>query len=650
MPEYIDVLFNLPVDRPFTYAVEEESICDTGCRVKAPFRGRNLTGFVVHRTSTPPKGNYAIKEIDRIIDSVPVFGEMEIDLAEWVAKLYFCSKGEALSMMLPGGVRKSRLREELIENDFPAQKLVLSEEQREGVERICSGDCPSFYLHGLTGSGKTEVYLSAAEKFIADNRGVIYLVPEIALTHQIVEHVRKRFGDKTAVIHSRLTSSQRMEEWKRIRRGEATFIIGARSAVFAPVAHLGLIIIDEEHETSYKSGSHPRYHARQVAMYRRKREDAVLVMGSATPSLEAYYLMKEGGLEEIPLTKRLAGGKMPVLKAVDMKNECGSISKELARRIDNALEEKKQVILFLNRRGFSYFFHCLSCGYEMKCDNCSVSLTYHKQHNRMICHYCGFSSSPVTVCPECGSLEVGYSGFGTEKIEEDIIRLFPFARVARIDTDSVQKRGSLQKLLTQFSKGEIDILLGTQMVAKGLNFPRVDLVGIVLADTGLSLPDFRAAERTFQLLLQVSGRAGRFSEKGEVLIQTFRPENNAIRNALTADLQSFYETELEARKMLQFPPFGRLFRLVLRGREKQKIFDTAEQLGDVLLRHVGDAGEVLGPALCPLGIIAKNHRYHIIIRTDRFSTIHAILKRVLDEFSLPRKVYLEIDVDPISLL
>lgn len=650
MPRYAEVLFNLPVDRSFTYLIGGGLGSAVGCRVKAPFRGRVLTGFVVEETNKQPGGGYKLKEIDKIVDSEPVFGDEELALAEWLSRLYFCSKGEALSMILPGGIKKSRIQEELIEKELPGQTLVLSDEQRYAVERISRDEKGIYYLYGLTGSGKTEVYLSAAREYLDRGKGVIYLVPEIALTHQIVEHVRTRFGDSCAVLHSRLTPSQRMEEWKRIRSGEAEFIIGARSAVFAPVTELGLIIIDEEHESSYKSGSHPRYHARQVAMFRASREKAALVMGSATPSLEAYHLMKQGKIEEITLTRRLAGGKMPSLKVVDLKREAGSISKDLAERIDYTLSLGKQVILFLNRRGFSYFFHCRNCGFEMRCSHCSVSMTYHKEHDRMICHYCGYSTPPVTLCPECGSLDVGYSGFGTEKIEEDISRLFPTARVGRVDTDSVRKRGALKKLLTGFAEGEIDILLGTQMVAKGLNFPKVDLVGIVLADTGLSLPDFRAAERTFQLLQQVSGRAGRFSQEGEVIIQTFRPENNAIRYALSGDLDGFYTEELEVRRSLSFPPFGRLFRLVLRGKNDEDTSAAADRLGKLLSYHFEGVAEVLGPAECPIGVIAGNHRYQIIIRTDQFSKAHGVLRKTVDDFTVPRKIYLEIDIDPASLL
>jgi primosomal protein N' (replication factor Y) len=420
--------------------------------------------------------------------------------------------------------------------------------------------------------------------------------------------------------------------------------------VFAPVRNLGLIVIDEEHEGTYKSGSTPRYHARQVAMYRSSKAQAALVMGSATPSVEAYHLMSSGRIKRIDLTRRLAGGTLPELSIVDLNREETGISGRLAEEISAALARKRQVILFLNRRGFSYFFHCRTCGFEMKCSRCSVALTYHKKHGRMICHYCGYSTQPVEVCPGCGSLDVGYSGFGTEKVEEDVARLFPKARVGRVDTDSVRPRGTLAKLLKDFAEGELDILLGTQMVAKGLNFPRVDLVGIILADTGLSLPDFRAAERTFQLITQVSGRAGRFDSGGKVIIQTFRPQNPAILRSKKGDTEGFIKNEIENRQMLGFPPFSRLFRFVFRGKKKEKVFEFSQKAASALSRYGPSDDEILGPAECPLSVISGNHRFQLILKTLSFGSAHRKVGRVMGELNPPAGVYIELDVDPVSLL
>jgi len=508
------------------------------------------------------------------------------------------------------------------------------------------------YLHGVTGSGKTEIYLRAARAALAEDRGVICLVPEISLTHQVVEQFAARFGSTVAVLHSGLTPSQRLQEWLRVADGQARLVIGARSAVFAPVPDLGLIVIDEEHEGSYKSSTTPLYHARQVAMHRAQIERAALVMGSATPSLEAWQAMSTGRITALRLPERLGGGRLPEVRIQDLNGESVPLSRPLLAEIRRTHEAGRQTILFLNRRGFAYFFHCRSCGYEMKCRNCSVSLTYHKQRNRMICHYCGFRTEPVSVCPECGSMDVGYTGFGTERIEEELARLFPQLTVRRIDADAVRRRRSLRAALEDFRSGRIDILLGTQMVAKGLNFPGVKLVGIVSADTGLRLPDFRAAERTFDLIVQVSGRAGRFHPDGTVIVQTYLPRNETIRLAAKGDLEEFYRRELEIRRELGFPPFTRLIRLVFRSRSAVKARQAAERFARfVPVQEPGPgAVQVLGPAECPLAVMAGNSRLQVLLRSPDFRRLHAAARRAMEALEVPAGVYVEVDVDPVSLL
>jgi primosomal protein N' (replication factor Y) len=362
--------------------------------------------------------------------------------------------------------------------------------------------------------------------------------------------------------------------------------------------------------------------------------------------------MGAGKLERLNLPERLSGGSMPTVRIQDLNGESVPLSRTLIREIRRTHEEGRQSILFLNRRGFSYFFHCRSCGYQMKCRNCSVSLTFHKNKNSMVCHYCGYRSRPVDVCPECGSMDVGYSGFGTERIEEEIQRLFPELTVRRVDTDSVRNKLRLKEILNEFHAGRIDILLGTQMVAKGLNFPGVKLVGIISADTGLQLPDFRAAERTFDLIVQVSGRAGRFHPDGKVLVQTYLPNNETIHLAARADLDTFYGKELEARKALGFPPFTRLIRLVFRARSADKSRGAAAGFAQSL--EAADPGamgvDVLGPVECPLSVIAGNHRNHLIFRSDHFRNLHSLVRRSLERFQVPAGVYVEVDVDPVSLL
>ena len=650
---YIEVVFNNPAPGSYTYAVPEGLDVRTGMRVTVPFGRRKMTGLVTADGVDASGSEYAIKEVERAVDSEPLFGEAEINLARWMSEMYYCSLGEALSIMLPGGKRESRTPA-LEEFDIPKNReVVLSKEQREAVDGITSAGERFFYLYGITGSGKTEVFLQTASRVLDDGRGVIYLVPEISLTHQLIEEVRARFGSGVAVLHSGLTPSQKLVEWRRIRSGEAGFVIGARSAIFAPVPKLGLIIIDEEHEGAYKSGSKPRYHARQVAMKRAAAGNARLVMGSATPSIEAWHMVRSGRIKGFRLGQRLSGGSLPSIELIDMKKYGSCISKPLENEIRKTAEEGRQSILFLNRRGFSYFFHCRSCGYESRCRNCSVSLTYHRSRNRLVCHYCGYSEQPREVCPECGSLDVGYSGFGTEMIENELSSLFPNLRIERVDTDSVKQKGSLKDKLDRFRRGEIDVLLGTQMVAKGLNFPGVKLVGIVLADTGLHLPDFRAYERTFNLIVQVSGRAGRYMPDGKVMIQTYKPENDAVRMAARGEIEAFYERELEIRRSLGFPPFGRLFRLVFRGKNEEKVMSAAESFAerfDTSLLPEGAEAEILGPAECPLSVISGNFRYQIIIRTDDFKPVHALFRGALKQFSPPSAVYIEVDVDPVNLL
>ncbi len=654
---YLEVAFNTPLKNTFTYLLPENlseekgEIPDCGVRVAATLGRRKMTGFVVGKTFEKPSGDYEIKRIEKIIDSEPLFDSGYLETAKWIAGMYMCSVGEALFKMVPVGrqERSSDLFTE-IDNDFT--EVIINSDQKAAIEKIDSSVRNLFYLFGVTGSGKTEVYLSLAEKTLSKGRGVIYLVPEISLTHQMIDYVCRRFGDRVAVLHSGITPSQKLYHWRRIQKGEADIVVGARSAVFAPVKDPGLIILDEEHESSYKAGQTPRYHARQIAMHRINKGGGKLIMGSATPSVEAYHLMKTGVIEKVVLEKVAAGGAFPEVDIIDVTGSDSAISEELALAIRDTCAEGRQVILFLNRRGFFYYFNCHQCGYEMTCRQCSVPLTYHKDRNRMICHYCGYSRPPVTVCPECSSLDIGYSGFGTEKIENDVKRLFPYLKIARLDRDSVQKKDYLKKVLDSFRSGETDILLGTQIVAKGLNFPKVKLIGIILADTTLQLPDFRSAERTFALITQVSGRAGRFSPDGKVLIQTFRPSNFAIKAAALRKTEEFYEREIENRKAMGFPPFTRVIRVVFRSKERDLCEKSLKTLTDILssLSSGINGIRILGPAECPVSVVSGNYRFHVIMTAVEFIKAHNILFTAISDFRVPNKVYMEIDIDPSALM
>lgn len=658
MAEYLEVLFDLPRLGALSYRNDESRSASLGRRVAAPFGRREATGYVVGESDSCALPDDQLKRITRCLDEEPLFDERSVELARWVAGMYFCGQGEALAAMLPQARREARSGAgggagssiEVEEFEIGSSPLTLSDEQRAALDHITRERSGVAYLYGLTGTGKTEVFLQAAEATMAEGRGVIYLVPEIALTGQVVEAAVRRFGEGCAVLHSRLTPSRRLAEWRRILRGEARIVVGARSAVFAPVRDLGLVVIDEEHEPSYKSGSAPRYHARQVAMRRGAAEGARVVMGSATPSVEAWSLMESGGIARLPLTRRLAGGAPPTVRVVDMRREAGPISRALAESVRSSFALGRQSILFLNRRGFSYFFRCGSCGAELRCPNCSVALTYHKDRDSLVCHYCGYRAAPPASCPECGSLDVGWAGFGTERVEEEAARLFPDMRIRRLDADSTAKAGELEAALDDFREGRADLLLGTQMVAKGLNFPKVRTVGVVLADTSLNLPDFRAAERTFSLVVQVAGRAGRFTPDGEVLLQTYRPDSPVIRFAAAADAEGFYRQELEERRELGFPPYERLARVVFRSKDRGRAQGAAHEFCLALREVLPEGAEILGPAECPLGMVAGTARWQVIARCSDAGNLHRAMTAALAGFKVPSSVRIEPDADPVSLM
>jgi primosomal protein N' (replication factor Y) len=649
----LDLAFNIPLDQVFTYRMDAKGKGATGKRAMAPFGKREVLGYIVGERSEAPEGVEGIKALRRVVDPEPLFDQADINLASWMAGYYLCGLGEALAAMIPSGRRAGGYSSFEDIGEIPQGVPELSAEQKRALETILSPSPPSslFYLYGITGSGKTEVFLRAAEQMIRKGKSVIYLVPEIALTYQTAEAIGKRFGPAAATLHSGMTPSERLSEWVRIRRGETRIVVGPRSAVFAPVRDLGLVIIDEEHDGSYKSGSTPRYHARQVSMRRCSVSGARLVMGSATPSAEAWKTMGEGTIRRLDLTRRLSGGALPEILPVSLERTEGCLSAELKEEIRKTAQMGRQTILFLNRRGFAYFYHCPNCGYELRCRRCSVSLTYHKGKARAICHYCGYSAPPPNQCPECGSLEAGFAGFGTEMIEEEVRRTFPQLRVRRADADSAAKKGSLQETLEGFKAGDIDILLGTQMVAKGLNFPGVRLVGVVLADTGLHVPDFRAAERTFSLIVQVAGRAGRYFPDGKVIVQTFRPKDPAITRSCALDVEGFFAAELAQRDILGFPPYSRLIRFTIRSREAARADSAIGRLAALASPLIPPGADALGPAECPIGVIAGNHRRQFILRGAAMGPLHKAARETLARYEKGRdsRTYLEVDVDPVSL-
>lgn len=652
MIRYAQVVVPIPLKSEFTYSFDSDQMTvQAGMRVMVPFGKRNLQAYVIDVMDKAPSVDFEIKGITRVIDKEPIFDRKDYELAVWMEKFYFSSRGEVLDTMIPGGRRDTVFSGLDADEAMPRPDVTLSEEQENAVKTVMETDHRMYYLFGVTGSGKTEVFLRCAEKVIAEGGQVIYLVPEITLTHQLALQVLKRFQNNVAILHSGLTDSQRIAQWRRIKRSEVGLVIGARSAVFAPFSNLKMIIIDEEHENSYKSGNAPRYHARQVAQKRISDCGGKLLMGSATPSLESWQMMKDPSkMVRIDLKHRVGGGSMPRVEIADMSKEEGIFSKVLQEKMLRTLAAGKQVILFLNRRGFSYYFHCRSCGYELKCPNCDIALTYHKRHNVLKCHYCGYSQKPITVCPDCGSMDVMYSGFGTEQVEQEISRLFPLYGVARLDTDTVAKdRSNIQKTLDDFRAGKIQILLGTQMVAKGLNFPNVQLVGIIMADSGLLIPDFRAEERTFDLLVQVSGRSGRADSNGEVIVQTRMKDNPAISFAAKGDVEGFFNQELSIRKDTKFPPFSRMVNIVVRSSNAAAARGFADTLAKMLTSQARKT-LVYGASECPIEKIRTYYRFQILLRSTNPADMLSLLNRVMKEVKVPYNVSVDIDMDPTDLL
>ena len=519
-----------------------------------------------------------------------------------------------------------------------SQSLELNPEQKEACEAVVGAigkEHPPFLLQGITGSGKTEVYLQIIQGALDMGKTAIVLVPEISLTPQMTERFIARFGDKVAILHSGLSNGEKYDEWRKVERGEAQVVVGARSAIFAPLKDLGVIIIDEEHEASYKQDSNPRYHARDVAILRAQYNQAALVLGSATPSLESRARAGKGVYQHLRLTQRANPlASIPEVQLIDFRdyigqNETSNFTPPLIEAIQNRLDKKEQVVLMLNRRGYSSFVMCRECGTVDTCPNCDISLTLHMDTKTMNCHYCGFSKEIPHVCPNCQSQSIRYYGTGTQKAYDELAELFPEARILRMDVDTTRKKGSHQALLEQFGKGEADILLGTQMIAKGLDFPNVTLVGVLNADTALNLPDFRSSERTFQLLTQVAGRAGRAEKAGQVLIQSYNPNHYAIRFAKDQDYEGFYAYEMGIRRQLGYPPYYFTIGITLSHKKEEEVLRRAYEVMEILRSGLSDASIILGPTPKPIARTHNLYHYQILIKYRLEDELASTLNQVL---------------------
>ena len=564
--KYIDVVIDNKsnnTDTFFTYAAPDE--VGTGARLTVPFarRKKPVDAYCIRENPAPAYDESRIREIASY-DPERSLSEEMIGTAVWMRKRYGVKYIDAVKMFTVGGKKIPERRPSGREPQDP--EYTLSPEQQHAAERICryvqKREFRPFLIKGVTNSGKTEVYMRTVEEVLKQGRTAIVLLPEIALSAQVEKRFADRFGeDMVATLHSRLSTSARLGEWIRIRRGEARIVVGARTSVFAPLENIGAIIIDEEHETTYKSDHNPKYETVDVAYRRAQAHGAVLVLGSATPSVTSYSRAKAGIYELLEMKQRIGNSTLPVLETVDMKQEIrsgnmGVISRRLAEETDRELKRGEQVILFLNRRGFSTQILCPDCGYKMTCPDCGITLTYHKSVNAAVCHYCGRKFPLPEKCPDCGNKFIRYTGTGTEKVEETVRELWPDARAARFDLDTAAKTGDAGRVIADFQKGKTDILVGTQILAKGLDFRNVGLVGIINADVSLNIPDYRSSERTFQLITQVAGRAGRAGGESRVIIQTYDPDSDVIKQAAAGDYEAFYEAELLHRNIMNYPPYS----------------------------------------------------------------------------------------------
>ncbi|PSR20796.1 MAG: primosomal protein N' [Sulfobacillus acidophilus] len=703
------------LDHPFTYRVPPSMRNDiaVGQLVTVPFRSSVVSGVVYRLYSGPATPE--MKEIVAVRTPQPVLTPALLDLAQWMSERYLCFLPQVLRAMIPAAVRRGgefrsipqwyrvsarrqgrQSLKQAVYDFIAAQELVdrrtvldafpkaapalrslvaehavevisrpmsapltvepghvLSRPQSEVVRSIEAKPGHGWLLEGVTGSGKTEVYLALIDRMVHSDQEALVLLPEIALTPQVVMRFRARYGDQVGVWHSGLSQAERWTTWDNVRRHVTSVVVGARSAIFLPFSRLGMIVIDEEHEPSYKQEDHPRYHTREVALWRGQREGATVVLGSATPSLESRYAAERGELGHVWLPERAMGRALPSVELVDMREELKNGNREIFSRtlrdaLCAALADKEQAILFLNRRGYSTFVLCRQCGHALQCPECAVSLTYHRMNHRLTCHYCLREFPVVTRCPECGSEKIRYFGAGTERVVEEVQRLCPDARVLRADRDTMTRARDYASLYLKFYQGDADVLVGTQMIAKGMDFPHVSLVGVVAADTALHLPDYRSAERTFQLLVQAGGRSGRGAKPGRVVIQTYNPDHYAVRLSRTHDYARFYEEELTFRQATQYPPFADLWLLVFEADAGSAAAALAQQAADELRRKWPNL-ILLGPAPAPLQKVQGRFRYHVLIKIVNPADDGVSLSRGLKDLQ-SRVPGLSITRDPYFLM
>ncbi len=629
-------------NKTFDYVVDNGSNVEIGSIVVVDFKHKQTIGVVRKFTEKKDLDN-AIKllAVTQKLDYAPLPGYL-LALADWMVEYYDSSQKTVWQTLLPSGL-KAKLR-----HSFKASGAQISvssppnltDEQQQAYASISHGSSRGYLLNGITGSGKTEVYMRLIEDNLKDNKSAMVLVPEIALTPQMIDRLTARFADKILVTHSHMSTTDRKRAWIELLHSDKPYIVvGPRSALFMPLKNLGLIIIDEEHETSYKQENSPRYQAGYVAAMLSRLTGAKYILGSATPSITTTWLARQGRIEEVRMRRRALGQKLPIIKIIDLKNRSELLSKELKSAIDKTLARNKQVLLFLNQRGSAQAYLCENCGNSMRCPNCETSLTLHGDIARLLCHYCNYSVAPPALCPVCQSDKLFFIGTGTKEVEARLKKIYPHSKIVRIDRDNANF-AHLDDTYQKLKNGEIDILIGTQMIARGLDIPGIDLVGVIMADSALNIPDFSASERTFQLLTQVAGRTSRLDDSGRVIIQTYSPSHPAIEAASRHDSDAFYDYELPHRQKFHYPPFCYLAKLTYNDVSDDKALKGAEKIANLLRKQHGVT--ILGPAPALVRKAAGKYRWHIILKSYQ--------RNQLIELTSKLKSGWTIDMDPINLL
>lgn len=676
-PRYAGVIIDTPhskVDRLFHYIIPPElhDKVKPGYRVFVPFGNSDklIKAYVLEVSHTTPLMPEKLKPISEVKEDYPLLLPEFIPIIQWMKKEYHCLTIDVIRCFVPNLSKsmayKTSSNGNVTEEFSDESEIVLTAEQQSAIllmNQALLEKRGNFILEGVTGSGKTEVYIRLAQIASEQGRQTIILVPEISLTPQTVERFKTRFGSQVSILHSRLAASERLKHWHNVRIGLTKIVVGTRSAVFAPVSNLGMIIIDEAHDDSFKSDQRPRYHTIDVARKRCEIEGGILVLGSATPRIEDSFL--EGKVyKKILMTQRVEQRSMPPVKVIDMREEIvqgnrSVISSCLHKALNQVLEKREQAIILINRRGYAQFVLCRSCGFVVMCKNCNMSLTYHQEGNLLKCHYCGSRKGYPTVCPSCKSSYIKNFGLGTQKVQEELSRFFPNAKIIRMDMDSTTKKNSHQIILESFKQGEHDILIGTQMIAKGLDFPNVTLVGVISADASLNLPDYRNSEKTFQLIAQVAGRTGRGAKGGEVIVQTYQPKHYAIELASRHDYSGFYEKEIKIREMAKFPPITHIVRILMTGENKISLSAMCKNSAQVLKEKIAMLKELMENVLevgaypAPLEKFNNKYRWQILIKIKRNEKAFDLLHSVVDDLCSSLPVSPErviIDFYPVSLL